>query len=90
MSGGRHACVISLTPSIVVIGGKTNRAISDKSPEVYLPPIIAQHGATPFAAQAIPTESSVLAVANYKSFLLGRRKLIAERLNQFLVPSARE
>ena len=72
--------------NLAFIGGKTNRGISDKPPATYLPPLIAQHGVSVFEAQAIPTEVSLLGVPLYKDFLIERRKLIAARLNQFLVP----
>jgi hypothetical protein len=66
------------------IGGKTNRAISDKAPVDYLPEYIAKSGQAAFDAQCIPTGSALLGVEAYKSFLLERRKRVAERLNAFL------
>jgi hypothetical protein len=72
--------------NMAFIGGKTNRAISDKSPAI--PPLVTQHGAQVFAAQAIPLEADLLAVPNYKAFLGQRRKLIATRLNEFLAAKA--
>ena len=74
--------------NLAFIGGRTNRAISDKPPATYLPPIAAQHGAQVFDAQAIPTDASLLDVGTYKAFLTERRKLIAARLNEFLVPGS--
>ena len=70
--------------NMAFIGGKTNRAISDKPPAAYLPPLITQLGAQVFEAQAIPLEPALLAVPSYKAFLGQRRKLIANRLNEFL------
>ena len=70
--------------NLAFIGGKTNRAISDKPPATYLPPLVAQLGASVFDAQAIPLEDDLLAVPNYKAFLTQRRKLVAARLNEFL------
>ena len=72
--------------NLAFIGGKTNRGISDKAPITYLPPLIAQHGAHIFDAQAIPTDTGLLGVENYKAFLTERRKRIAARLNRFLAP----
>lgn len=69
------------------IGGKTNRAISDKAPAVYLPPLADQLGEPAFAAQCIPVEASLLEVENYKAFLLERRKRIATALNTFVGPA---
>ena len=74
--------------NMAFVGGKTNRAISDKPPATYLPPLVAQHGAQLFEAQGIPLEPDLLAVPNYKAFLRERRKLIAERLNEFLASKA--
>ena len=72
--------------NLAFIGGKTNRGISDKAPITYLPPLIAQHGVQIFDAQAIPTDTGLLVVENYKAFLTERRKRIAARLNEFLGP----
>ncbi|MGQ0741703.1 MAG: GmrSD restriction endonuclease domain-containing protein [Alphaproteobacteria bacterium] len=66
------------------IGGKTNRAISDKAPSDYLPPLIAKTGPAAFEAQCIPTVETLLQVQNYEGFLSKRREAIASRLNAFL------
>jgi hypothetical protein len=66
------------------IGGKTNRAISDKAPSEYLPTFIARVGEGSFQLQSIPTEPSLLKLESYKVFLDERRKLVAKRLNDFL------
>ncbi|MFW4982835.1 GmrSD restriction endonuclease domain-containing protein [Pseudomonas aeruginosa] len=70
--------------NLAFIGGKTNRAISDKAPEAYLLPLVAQHGAAPFAAQCIPVEEELLVLDHYKAFLQERRKRIAAALNAFI------
>jgi hypothetical protein len=70
--------------NLTFIGGKTNRAISDKAPGVYLPPLLAQLGEATFAAQSIPVEEAVLDVGNYKGFLIERRTRIAHALNGFI------
>lgn len=74
--------------NLAFIGGKTNRAISDKAPVAYLLPLVAQHGAAPFAAQCIPVEEELLALDHYKAFLHERRKRIAEALNAFIQGAA--
>lgn len=66
------------------IGGKTNRAIRDKSPLAYFPPIIEKSGQDAFDAQCIPTEPGLLEINKYKEFLTERRKRIASRLNTYL------
>jgi hypothetical protein len=70
------------------IGGKTNRAISDKQPADYLPRYIQQAGQPAFDAQCIPTDAALLGAGAYKEFLLRRRTLVAGRLNEFLGTSA--
>lgn len=74
--------------NLAFIGGKTNRAISDKAPVTYLLPLVAQHGETPFAAQCIPVEEELLALDHYKAFLQERRKRIAAALNAFIHTTA--
>jgi hypothetical protein len=66
------------------IGGKTNRAISDKPPSQYFPSMIQTAGKDAFDAQCIPLEEELLDLANYKAFLSARRLVISKRLNDFL------
>jgi hypothetical protein len=70
--------------NLAFIGGKTNRAISDKPPVDYFPPLIEKAGVGTFTAQCIPTDSALLGISAYKAFLVKRRELIAQRLNAFL------
>ena len=70
--------------NLAFIGGTTNRKISDKPPIEYLPPLIADLGEPAFAAQAIPTDRTLLELDSYKAFLTERRKRIAQMLNSFL------
>jgi hypothetical protein len=46
--------------NLAFISGTTNRAISDKAPVAYFPPLIAKIGHAPFTAQCIPTASTLL------------------------------
>jgi len=70
--------------NLAFIGGKTNRAISDKQPIEYFPELIAKAGADSFAAQCIPTSEQLLRVECYKQFLAKRRETISQSLNHFL------
>lgn len=70
--------------NLAFIGGKTNRAISDKPPAKYFPPLFEKAGTAPFATQCIPTEEALLDIEGYKAFLARRRGIIADRLNAFL------
>ncbi|MCI0387274.1 MAG: DUF262 domain-containing protein [Acidobacteria bacterium] len=70
--------------NLAFIGGKTNRAISDKPPAEYFSTLIAKAGQTAFDAQCIPTDSVLLQTESYKAFLAQRRALVAQRLNEFI------
>jgi len=70
--------------NLAFIGGKTNRSISDKSPREYLPEAICKAGPEAFSAQCIPINPELLELSHYKDFLIERRRLISNRLNQFL------
>lgn len=70
--------------NLAFIGGKTNRVISDKPPAEYLPALLQKTEAGSFATQCIPLTGELLGVESYKQFLARRRKLIADRLNEFL------
>jgi hypothetical protein len=70
--------------NMAFIGGKTNRAISDKAPIKYFPELIEKAGKKSFEAQCIPTDGKYLAIEQYKVFLAERRKLIAMSLNHFI------
>lgn len=74
--------------NLCFISGRMNRKISDKSPETYLPDIIAKAGTAPFDAQCIPLNEELICVDSYNEFLKQRRKLIAKRLDEFLNQSA--
>ncbi|TAA21611.1 DUF262 domain-containing protein [Pseudoxanthomonas winnipegensis] len=70
--------------NLAFIGGKTNRAISDKAPAAYLPPLVEKLGYAAFAAQCIPVDGRLLELNNYGDFLLERRERIAAALNAFV------
>lgn len=78
---GREADDIA---NLCFISGKTNRQISDKAPAEYFPSLIQKAGVVVFDAQQIPTDEGLLRVENYKTFLVRRRELMAQRLNAFL------
>jgi hypothetical protein len=70
--------------NLAFIGGKTNRAISDKPPVSYFPALIEKAGPPVFEAQCIPTDMKLLDVPSYKAFLGERRQIVARRINKFL------
>jgi hypothetical protein len=70
--------------NLAFIGGKTNREISDKAPSEYLKKILEGDGKVQLENQAIPTDLDLLKPESYSDFLTLRRKLIADKLNNFL------
>jgi hypothetical protein len=75
--------------NLAFIGGRTNRQISDKPPSKYFPGLIEKSGEGAFVAQCIPTDPSLLEVPAYKEFLRQRRRMISDRLNEFLEVTAK-
>lgn len=62
--------------NLAFIGGKTNRAISDKAPTEYFPALIAKAGHGAFDAQCIPPKARYCSWKATRSFSLGAdRKL---------------
>jgi hypothetical protein len=70
--------------NLAFVGGKTNRAISDKPPAEYFPGLLEKGAAVALDAQSIPRAMELLQVSRYKDFLAERRKAISGRLNEFL------
>ena len=70
--------------NLAFISGKANRKISAKEPALYFPEVQKANGDQPFKSQCIPTEPEVLTIERYRAFLAERRRLIADRLNEFL------
>ncbi len=66
------------------IGGGSNRSISDKAPEVYLPKILEARGEVALEGQRIPNSPELWRVSNYRAFLAERRALLAECVNEFV------
>lgn len=66
------------------ISGRTNRKISDKEPNLYLPGIVTKLGEQALTRQCIPTDGPLWTVTAYDEFLTARRQLVADRLNKFL------
>lgn len=84
LKGHFRPMMINDIANLAFIGGKTNRSISNKSPEVYFPEIERKQGNRSFSSQCIPTDPHFLATDSFESFLAERRTLIAARLNAFL------
>ncbi|MGZ0175187.1 MAG: hypothetical protein ACKVHE_37320 [Planctomycetales bacterium] len=87
LKGHYRPVIVNDIANLSFIGGKTNRKISAKAPGVYFPDVIEKQGPGSFASQCIPTDESLLTIETYPQFLAERRKLICERLNQYLEQS---
>ena len=64
----------------VLITQKSNIKILDRDPAEYLPEIDAEQ----LRKQFVPTDVALYTLDNYELFLVKRRKLIADGINQFL------
>jgi hypothetical protein len=71
--------------NLAFIGGKTNRRISNKPPKEYIATLLDEIGPAPFQAQCIPTDLTLLDVKRFPEFLEERRRMVAARLNQFML-----
>lgn len=71
--------------NLAFIGGKTNRRISNKQPKQYIAALLDKIGTEPFEAQCIPTDLTLFEIDRYPEFLEERRRLVAKRLNEFML-----
>lgn len=78
--GGYDTSEINDISNLAFIGGSTNRRISDKDPAEYLPVIRPEDR----QAQCVPLDESLYALNNYRAFIIERRKLIVNLLNDYL------
>jgi len=70
--------------NLAFIGGATNRKISNKLPEEYLPRVVDKGGEEALLRQCVPTDPQLWKIEEYEKFLKERRKLVVKRLNDFL------
>lgn len=73
--------------NMAFISGRVNRNISNTLPSEYLPDIIAERGTGALTAQLIPTDPQLWELDSYRAFLDRRRVLLAEAVNQLLLPN---
>ncbi len=72
--------IINQVANLAFISGHTNVTISAKSPDAYLAKIEDSR----LRAQYVPDDRSLWTLDRYEDFLLARRTLLAEAINQFL------
>ena len=71
--------------NMAFIGGRTNRKISSRKPEIYLEKIVKERGEEALKSQFIPMDRKLWKLENYRYFLIARRELLIEEINKFLV-----
>lgn len=82
---GYEKSEINEIANMAFISGGTNRRISNKEPSVYIPEIIKKDkGTDALTSQAIPLDSNLHRVDNYRQFLEARRAALTELINQHM------
>jgi hypothetical protein len=66
-----------------LIGGRTNRSISDKAPANYLPKLIDKREDV-LQSHLLPVDAGLWEVDNYDDFIAYRRDAIVKTINSFL------
>ena len=70
--------------NMAFLSGRMNRKIGAKEPSDYFPEIIKLRGEDALILQAIPNDSNLHKIDNYRAFLEKRREMLANKLNAFL------
>lgn len=71
--------------NMAFIGGKTNRSILNKKPEIYFEQeVIAKRGEEALSSQLISLDRSLWAIEKFPEFLAWRRQAIADAINKFM------
>ncbi len=84
-----HVKIVNEIANRVFITEKTNREISNRLPEEYLPEIKECYPKALWA-QFIPDNTELWRIENYKGFLEVRRELIAQAINDYMEGLLRE
>jgi hypothetical protein len=70
--------------NLAFISGAINRSISSKSPELYLPDVVAKRGPEALTLQGIPLDPNLWRLSSFRDFLEYRRGELARLVNDFL------
>lgn len=76
--------LINEMANFAFIGSATNRWISNRSPDSYLPEIVAERGEEELRRHAIPLDRDLWRIENFIGFLEARRLLLAAHINALL------
>lgn len=70
--------------NMAFITGQTNRRISNKEPDEYLPDIVKKQGRATLESQRVPISPELWKLDNYRLFLVARREALAQCMNDFI------
>lgn len=70
--------------NLAFLSSSKNRTLGTKPPETYLPLIVESSGEAALTEQAIPTNPELWRLENFQKFLVARRALLANAVNDFL------
>lgn len=85
---GFETGAINEIANMAFITGQTNRRLGNKEPLEYLPDIERLQGNEALRSQAIPEDTELLKLENYRKFLLVRREALAACMNEFIRKAA--
>ncbi|MCY3569039.1 MAG: hypothetical protein OXH38_10455, partial [Chloroflexi bacterium] len=87
-ASGRQKSEIDHGANLAFISARTNKWIADRPPSEYIPILIAERSEDEILReldkQCIPTDPNLWLVENYDDYLVRRRELIADRLNEHI------
>jgi len=78
-----HRKIVNEIANRSFLTAETNRQLSNKPPEVYLPQVEQKYPGA-LVKQFIPMEPDLWKIERYPDFLEARRQLIAQRINDFM------
>jgi len=70
--------------NMAFVSGRKNREIGASRPDEYLPEIVAEKGQEALTRHAIPLDTALYTLANFRQFLAARRDLLASRVTDFM------
>ena len=78
-----HRKLVNEIANRAFVTGETNKKISDKLPEEYLPEVLNRHPSA-LESQYIPETPELWKLENYEDFLVRRRDLLAAAINDYM------
>ena len=85
---GYQTSEINEIANMAFVTSGTNRRLSKRPAEEYLPEVITQHGKEALDAHCIPTDPALWKVEAYPQFLEFRRAALAKAINAFITEAA--